>query len=154
MLPIAIELWHDNGTTDGKTAVYTPADHTNVRWGHSRAGVRHAQAEILTELLMLRRSAAPSIPAFATYTIADIPALLLLPSPAAPCEVTVHSPAHPFIPAGLQVWLLAKAIFASLDSGYHQLVSHLLRTHECEEPYILATNRCLSVMHPVSATVG
>jgi len=54
---------------------------------------------------------------------------------------------------GLQVWLLAKAIFASLDSGYHQLVSHLLRTHECEEPYILATNRCLSAMHPVSVDV-
>ena len=51
----------------------------------------------------------------------------------------------------VQVWLLAKSIFASLDSGYHQLVSHLLRTHVCQEPYILATNRCLSVMHPVSA---
>ena len=45
---------------------------------------------------------------------------------------------------------MAKAIFASLDSGIHQLVSHWLRTHACQEPYILATDRCLSVMHPVS----
>ena len=47
--------------------------------------------------------------------------------------------------------MVAKAIFASLDSGIHQLVSHWLRTHACQEPYILATDRCLSVMHPVSA---
>ena len=60
------------------------------------------------------------------------------------------SRAHLVVP-GLQEWLLAKAIFGSLDSGIHQLVSHLLRTHVCEEPYILATNRCLSVMHPVRA---
>ena len=26
MLPIAIELWHDDGSADGKTAVYTPAN--------------------------------------------------------------------------------------------------------------------------------
>ena len=44
---------------------------------------------------------------------------------------------------------MAKAIFASLDCGIHQLVSHLLRTHVCQEPYILAADRCLSVMHPV-----
>jgi hypothetical protein len=50
----------------------------------------------------------------------------------------------------LQVWLLAKAIFASLDSGIHQAVSHFLRTHACQEPYILATDRCLSAMHPVN----
>ncbi len=48
-----------------------------------------------------------------------------------------------------QVWLVAKAIFASLDSGFHQLISHWLRTHACQEPYILATDRCLSAMHPV-----
>jgi len=53
-----------------------------------------------------------------------------------------------------QVWLVAKAIFASLDSGIHQLVSHWLRTHACQEPYILATDRCLSVMHPVSDCRG
>ena len=69
-----------------------------------------------------------------------------------PCEAKSWSYAHRVDP-GLQEWLLAKAIFASLDSGIHQLVSHLLRTHVCEEPYILATNRCLSVMHPVSAGV-
>ena len=50
-----------------------------------------------------------------------------------------------------RVWLVAKAIFASLDSGIHQLVSHWLRTHACQEPYILAADRCLSVMHPVGS---
>ena len=44
---------------------------------------------------------------------------------------------------------MAKAIFASLDSALHQVVSHWLRTHACQEPYILATDRCLSTMHPV-----
>lgn len=50
----------------------------------------------------------------------------------------------------LQVWLLAKTIISSLDSGIHQLISHWLRTHACVEPYIIATRRELSVLNPVS----
>uniref|UniRef100_A0ACD5YNS4 Uncharacterized protein n=1 Tax=Avena sativa TaxID=4498 RepID=A0ACD5YNS4_AVESA len=47
------------------------------------------------------------------------------------------------------LWKLAKAHVLSHDTGYHQLISHWLRTHACVEPYIIATNRQLSRMHPV-----
>ncbi|KAK9829773.1 hypothetical protein WJX72_007819 [[Myrmecia] bisecta] len=47
-------------------------------------------------------------------------------------------------------WLLAKAIFSSIDSGYHQLISHWDRAHASCEPYLIATRRQLSVMHPVN----
>ncbi|GAB4855506.1 hypothetical protein Ancab_024125 [Ancistrocladus abbreviatus] len=47
------------------------------------------------------------------------------------------------------LWRLAKAHVLAHDSGYHQLISHWLRTHCCIEPYIIATNRQLSAMHPI-----
>ncbi|KAF5748780.1 linoleate 13S-lipoxygenase 2-1 chloroplastic-like [Tripterygium wilfordii] len=50
---------------------------------------------------------------------------------------------------GCWLWRLAKAHFLAHDAGYHQLVSHWLRTHCATEPYIIATNRQLSVMHPI-----
>ncbi|MED6213439.1 hypothetical protein PIB30_093353 [Stylosanthes scabra] len=50
---------------------------------------------------------------------------------------------------GVWLWRLAKAHLLAHDSGYHQLVSHWLRTHCCTEPYIIATNRQLSSLHPI-----
>ncbi|XP_059429355.1 linoleate 13S-lipoxygenase 2-1, chloroplastic-like [Corylus avellana] len=47
------------------------------------------------------------------------------------------------------LWRLAKVHVLAHDSGYHQLVSHWLRTHCATEPYIIATNRQLSVVHPI-----
>ncbi|EOY32504.1 Lipoxygenase isoform 1 [Theobroma cacao] len=47
------------------------------------------------------------------------------------------------------LWRLAKAHVLAHDAGYHQLVSHWLRTHCVTETYIIATNRRLSVMHPI-----
>nr|VDD63446.1 unnamed protein product [Brassica oleracea] len=47
------------------------------------------------------------------------------------------------------LWSLAKTHAITHDAGYHQLISHWLRTHCCMEPYIIAANRQLSAMHPI-----
>ncbi|KAE8039377.1 hypothetical protein FH972_011795 [Carpinus fangiana] len=59
----------------------------------------------------------------------------------------VHSPG--WDATGIWLWRLAKVHVLAHDSGYHQLVSHWLRTHCATEPYIIATNRQLSVVHPI-----
>ena len=63
-----------------------------------------------------------------------------------PGKALTHPSAAP-----LQIlWRLAKAVFRSLDSGVHQLISHWLRTHACMEPFLIALRRNVSAMHPVS----
>ncbi|XP_074306990.1 linoleate 13S-lipoxygenase 2-1, chloroplastic-like [Silene latifolia] len=47
------------------------------------------------------------------------------------------------------LWRIAKAHVLSHDSAHHQIDSHWLRTHCSVEPYIIATNRQLSSMHPI-----
>ncbi|KAH9327971.1 hypothetical protein KI387_000079, partial [Taxus chinensis] len=47
------------------------------------------------------------------------------------------------------LWQLAKAHVKANDSGYHQIVSHWLRTHAVVEPFIIATHRNMSKLHPI-----
>ncbi|KAG0619453.1 hypothetical protein M758_4G141400 [Ceratodon purpureus] len=75
---------------------------------------------------------------------------LTLPPPAAGGvkKSRVFTPTPPGSPKNW-LWELAKAHVSSCDSSYHEVISHYLRTHACIEPFIIATNRQLSVLHPV-----
>ncbi|XP_060967000.1 lipoxygenase 2, chloroplastic [Cannabis sativa] len=62
----------------------------------------------------------------------------------------VYTPNSNWHSTDIWLWKLAKAHVLAHDATVHQLVSHWLRTHCCVEPYVIATNRQLSAMHPIN----
>lgn len=73
---------------------------------------------------------------------------LSLPGDGAEVSSRVILPATPGTTDG-HLWWLAKAHVSVNDSGYHQLISHWLFTHATVEPFIIATKRQMSAMHPI-----
>ncbi|KAJ4710890.1 Lipoxygenase [Melia azedarach] len=73
--------------------------------------------------------------------------LSLPPKPSSPRNKHVYTHGHDATTHW--IWKLAKAHVCSNDAGIHQLVNHWLKTHASMEPYIIATHRHLSSMHPI-----
>ena len=68
------------------------------------------------------------------------------PSP----ENPIFTPPPPGTPESQRwSWLIAKTIVQIADANYHELISHLGRTHLLIEPFIIATARELAPNHPL-----
>ncbi|MEM7594881.1 MAG: lipoxygenase family protein, partial [Cyanobacteria bacterium P01_A01_bin.83] len=62
----------------------------------------------------------------------------------------IFTPPPPGTPQdGQWSWLVAKTIVQIADANYHELISHLGRTHLLIEPFVIATARELAPNHPL-----
>ncbi|MEM8719800.1 MAG: lipoxygenase family protein [Cyanobacteria bacterium P01_G01_bin.39] len=62
----------------------------------------------------------------------------------------IFTPPPPETPQdGQWSWLIAKTIVQIADANYHELISHLGRTHLLIEPFVIATARELAPNHPL-----
>ncbi|ELS03656.1 Lipoxygenase [Xenococcus sp. PCC 7305] len=62
----------------------------------------------------------------------------------------IFTPPPPSTPKDQQwSWLIAKTIVQIADANYHELISHLGRTHLLIEPFVIATERELAPNHPL-----
>ena len=60
------------------------------------------------------------------------------------------SPQSVITPAAGRAWLLAKTYFQIADVNYHEMGTHLGRTHFILEGFAIAASRTLSARHPVA----
>lgn len=83
-------------------------------------------------------------------TLSPVAIELSLPPPSPGCKGSqrIFTPGQDATSHWL--WRLAKAHASSNDAGFHQLVNHWLRSHAVVEPYVIATHRQLSILHPIS----
>ncbi|MFN6562361.1 MAG: lipoxygenase family protein [Nostoc sp. ChiSLP01] len=64
-----------------------------------------------------------------------------------PLAIQCKSEYPVFTPLDGENWAIAKSIVQMADSNYHELVSHLGRTHLFIEPFVIATKRRLPANH-------
>ncbi|MBU7583117.1 MAG: lipoxygenase [Nostoc sp. TH1S01] len=65
------------------------------------------------------------------------------------CQQTPGDDNSIFTPLDGENWMTAKTVLQMADSNYHELFSHLAKTHLFIEPFVLATNRCFDKSHAV-----
>ncbi|MDZ8189981.1 MAG: lipoxygenase family protein [Nostoc sp. ChiSLP02] len=64
-----------------------------------------------------------------------------------PLAIQCQSERAVFTPLDGENWMVAKSIVQMADSNYHEIVSHLGRTHLFIEPFVIATKRRLPANH-------
>jgi arachidonate 15-lipoxygenase len=87
----------------------------------------------------------------------DYPGRKLMPV-AIQCNQTPHDQNPIFTPPSLESstsekwgWRIAKLMLQIADGNYHELISHLGRTHLLVEPIVIATHQQLATHHPLYA---
>ncbi|MBD2596876.1 lipoxygenase [Nostoc spongiaeforme FACHB-130] len=86
---------------------------------------------------------------YAPVALFVVPPLNNLFRPLIPIAIQCQSGSPVFTPLSGENWLVAKSVVQMADVNYHELVSHLGRTHLFIEPFAIATRRQLPKNHPL-----